>query len=87
MIHDAIVIEAPLDRLEADASKLAECMRLASRQVLDRFEIRVDTKLIRYPQRYVDDRDVDQDTGKRIWWARMMRLLGKTERGDKKRPL
>lgn len=84
VIHDAILIEAPLDRLEADAEKLAECMRLASRQTLGGFEVGVDIKLLRHPKRYVDDRDVNEETGKRIWWEKMMRFLKKAERRAEK---
>jgi hypothetical protein len=58
---------------------------LASRQTLGGFEVGVDTKLIKYPKRYVDDRDVDEKTGERIWWAKMMRFLKEAERHDKEK--
>jgi hypothetical protein len=65
-IHDAIMIEAPLDRLEAEVARAQAAMAEASRVVLDGFELRSDVKLIRHPDRYQDPR------GQRMWnevWA------------------
>jgi DNA polymerase I len=60
-VHDAILIEAPLGKLE-EATELARAaMNEASRVVLAGFELRTETKLIRYPDRYEDER------GKSMW--------------------
>jgi DNA polymerase I len=72
-VHDAILIEAPLDRIEADVALLQEIMRRASRAVLTPpgsavCELRTDAKIIRYPDRYTDPR------GDEIW-ARVLELL------------
>jgi hypothetical protein len=72
-VHDALLIEAPIERIEADVALLRECMRRASRIVLnptaDRtLELRTDSKIIRHPARYTDPR------GDEIW-TRVMDLL------------
>ena len=60
-VHDAVLICAPLDRLEADVERMRQCMAEASRVVLDGFEIRTEAKLVRYPDHYSDPR------GERMW--------------------
>ena len=60
-IHDAVLIRAPLDRLETDVERMCECMTEASQVVLDGFEVRTDAKLVRYPDHYNDPR------GERMW--------------------
>jgi hypothetical protein len=72
-VHDALLIEAPIDRIEADVALLREIMRRASRIVLNptadgTLELRSDAKIIRYPDRYTDPR------GDAIW-AHVMELL------------
>jgi DNA polymerase I len=55
-VHDACLIEAPLDEL-ADTVRLAQrLMAEASAIVLDGFPLRTDATLIRYPDRYDDPR-------------------------------
>jgi DNA polymerase-1 len=65
-IHDAVLIEAPIDRIEADVKLMQEIMRRASRIVLNAtaegtHELRTDAKVIKYPDRYTDPR------GDAIW--------------------
>ena len=72
-VHDAILIEAPIERIDADVALLQEIMRRASRLVLTpsggpAFELRTDAKIIHYPDRYTDSR------GDEIW-ARVLTLL------------
>jgi hypothetical protein len=60
-IHDAVLIEAPIDRIEADVALMREIMRRASRIVLNAdasgtHELRTDHKIIRYPDHYSDER-------------------------------
>jgi DNA polymerase I len=43
-VHDAVLICAPLDRLDTDIAKTQECMREASRIVLSGFELRTEVK-------------------------------------------
>lgn len=72
-VHDAALIEAPIDRIEADVALMREIMRRASRIVLNAdpdgtHELRTDAKIIRYPDRYTDKRGEDI-------WAYVLRHL------------
>ena len=67
-IHDALLICAPLDRLEADVATTRAAMVEASRLVLDGFEIRTDVKIVRYPDRWTDRRGA-------VMWRRIMSLI------------
>jgi hypothetical protein len=60
-IHDAFLIESPLEQLEADVRLMQALMAKASRIVLARFELRTKPALIRYPEHYSDPR------GERMW--------------------
>jgi DNA polymerase I-like protein with 3'-5' exonuclease and polymerase domains len=61
-IHDAVLIEAPINRIEADVKLMQEIMRRASRVVLGAgYELRTDASIVRYPDRYSDKR------GEKIW--------------------
>ena len=72
-MHDAVLIEAPIEKIEADVALMQEIMRRASRIVLNAdaagtHELRTDAKIIRYPDRYTDRR------GDEIW-RRVLQLL------------
>jgi DNA polymerase I len=67
-VHDAVLITAPLDRLDADIARMQACMAEASRIVLDGFEIRTDVKRVNYPDRYADPRGV-------VMWDRVVDLI------------
>ena len=56
-VHDAVLIEAPLDGIEQETDRMHEIMVEAGRQVLDGFELRVDSRIIRYPDRYPGHHD------------------------------
>ena len=70
-VHDAILIEAPLDDLEKTVRQTQDLMVDASRIVLDGFTLRSDAELIHYPDRYSDKR------GKAMW-SEVMALLGRS---------
>jgi DNA polymerase family A len=70
--HDAYLISAPLDRLEADIALMRQCMAEASRVVLNGFELFVDVKEIRFPDRY------SSSEGEAMWNL-MMQLLEEVE--------
>ena len=71
-VHDAVLICAPLDRLESDIAKMRAAMAEASRIVLSGFELGTDCPdeydehgkpieyppIIRHPRRYMDGRGV-----------------------------
>jgi DNA polymerase-1 len=71
-VHDAVLICAPLDRLEADVARMQQAMAEASRIVLDGFELGTDAKVITYPDRYMDERGV-------VMWDRVMKLIGEVQ--------
>src|SRR5262249_34518488 len=55
-IHDAVLICAPLDHLEADIAAMRAAMAEASRTVLAGFELGTDVKIVCWPDRYADPR-------------------------------
>ena len=55
-IHDAILIQARLEELDEAITSTQKAMVEASRAVLGGFELRTDTKIICYPDRYKDSR-------------------------------
>jgi DNA polymerase I-like protein with 3'-5' exonuclease and polymerase domains len=78
-VHDAVLIEAPIERIEADVALMQEIMRRASRIVLNRdrtgtHELCTDATIVRYPDRYRDPRGV-------VVWNRVIELLGQQQAG------
>jgi len=53
-----LLIEAPLDQLEADVVRTQQAMAEASRTVLNGFELRTEAKSFRYPERFQDERGI-----------------------------
>jgi DNA polymerase-1 len=74
-VHDAILICAPLDRIDNDVAEMRAAMNEASRDVLDGFEIRTDVHIVRYPDRYMDERGA-------VMWDRVMKLLAQFQRTE-----
>ena len=68
LIHDAVLICAPFDRLAADIALMQAIMAKASRVVLDGFELRTDVHIVQYPDRYSDQRGA-------VMWGQVMRLI------------
>jgi DNA polymerase I len=72
-VHDAVLLEAPEDRIEADVALMQEIMRRASRVILNptadgTIELRTDVKIIRYPDRFSDNRGTEL-------WETVVKLL------------
>jgi hypothetical protein len=72
-VHDAVVIEAPIDRIEADVALMQEIMRRSSRVVLNAdpagtYELRTAATVVKYPDRYGDGRGAQM-------WAEVLDLL------------
>jgi DNA polymerase family A len=67
-VHDAILIMAPLDRLDSDIARMRAYMEQASELVLDGFKLRTEFVAVRYPDRYMDGRG-------RQFWNVVMSLL------------
>jgi hypothetical protein len=74
-VHDAVLIEAPLDVLDRDIARMRGIMAEASRIVLDGFELRTDVEIVRYPDRYSDARGT-------VMWAKVMKLIADAEARD-----
>lgn len=55
-VHDAILVEGPTDVIDAIVFQARAVMAAASHEVLNGFELRTDAKIVRYPDRFVDDR-------------------------------
>lgn len=71
-VHDALLIEAPTEEIEAEAGRMQSYMLAAARIVLAGFELRTDAEIIRWPARYSDPRGS-------VMWDRVTRLLSGTE--------
>jgi hypothetical protein len=72
-VHDAVLMCAPLDRLDADIAAMRAAMAEASRAVLAGFELATDVKVVRWPDRYVDPRGQEM-------WNRVCNLVAVEER-------
>jgi hypothetical protein len=67
-VHDALLIEASADAIDEAVARTQAAMAEASEVVLSGFRLRSDAKIVRWPDRYMDDRG-------REFWERVMRLL------------
>jgi DNA polymerase-1 len=71
-VQDALLVGGPIDEVENVVSATQEAMAQASDLVLDGFILRTDTKIVRFPDRYSDERGA-------AMWRRVMRLLDELE--------
>ncbi|MFO0957088.1 MAG: DNA polymerase [Isosphaeraceae bacterium] len=71
-VHDALMVEGPADSIEETVARTQEAMSEASAVVLDGFRLRSDAKIVRWPERYMDERG-------REFWRRIMALMDPTE--------
>jgi DNA polymerase I len=72
-VHDALVVTAPLDRIDDDVARTQAAMAEASRIVLDGFELASEVDegaFVRHPNRYTD-----KDAGAKAMWERLVRLI------------
>jgi hypothetical protein len=60
-VHDALLIEADAGAIDGVVRETQAAMREASELVLPGFPLRTEAKVVRWPDRYVDDR------GRRMW--------------------
>jgi hypothetical protein len=72
-VHDAVMIVAPLSRIEEDVAKMQTAMAIASRTILGGFELATDVDIIRWPGRFMDE-----DRG-RAMWDKIMTVLADVE--------
>ena len=57
-VHDAFLIAAPLGRLDEDVMHMREIMSRSSEVVTGGLTVRTDAKIIRFPDRYMDERGI-----------------------------
>ena len=60
-VHDALLVEAPADKIDRVVADTQAAMAEASRIVLNGFLLRTEAEVVCYPERYMDVR------GKRFW--------------------
>jgi hypothetical protein len=71
-VHDALLVEGSADGIEAVVTETQRAMKEASELVLPGFPLRTDAKIVRYPDRYMDER------GRKMWEV-ICRLLEEEE--------
>lgn len=67
-VHDAVLIEADVAEIDDAVAQTRRLMQRASRVILGGFEVRTDADVVRYPDRYVDERGVHM-------WGRVQAIL------------
>ena len=78
-VHDAFLLEAPIGEIEEHSARLAAIMVRASEIVLGNGRrCRVDQAIVRYPDRYMDERGA-------AMFETVMRLLEEVERAEEER--
>jgi hypothetical protein len=60
-VHDALLVEGPADGIDGVVLQAQGAMREASEITLDGFTLRTEARVVRWPDRYVDER------GARMW--------------------
>jgi hypothetical protein len=72
LIHDAVLIAAPVGQFDHDIERMKAAMAKASRLVLDGFELRTDVNVVRHPDRYQDPRGT-------VMWQRVTELISQRD--------
>ena len=68
-VHDAVLIEAPASTINETVREAKQIMGEASKLVLSGFEIGTDAKIVRSPDRYIDESGY-------IFWNTIIRIAG-----------
>jgi DNA polymerase I len=71
-IHDAFLIAAPEERLDDDVRHMREIMSKAGSCITGGIPIRTEARIIRYPDRYMEERGISM-------WNRVVRLVGRPD--------
>jgi DNA polymerase I len=71
-VQDALLVGGSIEEIEDVVAVTEHAMAESSRLVLDGFTLRTDPKIVRYPDRYVDERGAGM-------WDRVMKLLHELE--------
>ena len=67
-VHDALLIQAPLDLIDKAALDTQQAMEEASKLILESFRLKTDTEVVKWPDRYFDERGAGM-------WSKIMKLL------------
>ena len=67
-VHDAFLIAAPLERLDSDVAKMRALMSRAGRAVTGGLDVRTDSEVICWPDRFMDPRGA-------AMWSRVVGML------------
>ena len=70
-IHDALLVEGPAESIDDIVTQTQLAMAEASAGVLSGFRLRSEVRVVRWPERYMDERG-------RAFWDRVMALLPET---------
>ena len=68
-VHDALLIEAPIDEINDVVAECQQIMREASELVLSGFSVKTEAKIVHHPDRYADKRG-------QLMWDVVVELLG-----------
>jgi len=79
-VHDALLIEAPLESLDKVIDDTQNAMSEASEVVLNGFRLNTDADVFRYPDRYMDKRGVTM-------WKTIWKIVETIESGEIHTPL
>ena len=71
-VHDAVLIEAPVERINIDVEVAKSCWRRASEIVLGGFGLDADSKIVCYPDVYHDEDGEEM-------WTRLLNILDELE--------
>jgi DNA polymerase I-like protein with 3'-5' exonuclease and polymerase domains len=71
-VHDAVVVEGLMEEIDDIRRATESAMREASEIVLGGFSLRTETKVTKYPDRYVDPRG-------KFMWQTVMKILDEIE--------
>lgn len=72
-IHDAVLIEGPLEKVDEIVGTVQASMREASKIILNGFELESDVKIVKSPDRYMDE-----ERGL-SFWNNVMSLIGRED--------
>jgi DNA polymerase I-like protein with 3'-5' exonuclease and polymerase domains len=68
-IHDAVLIEAPIDEIDGAVLTCMDTLAEASGSILGGFRLRTDCKTVLYPDRFMDERDSE-------FWDEVCDMMG-----------
>ena len=58
-VHDALLVESKLEDIDETVALTQEAMADASATILDGFRLRTDVEIVRFPNRYTDERGAE----------------------------